>query len=446
MISIHDNEKRCSHNAASLPVLLSDSVLPLTRRHFPLQNHRRTERRHSDHNSFMIRSNEPSATKTKERQSEHHKCHGIVYQILFVTLFAMNVSFLVLYRAELWSVSQSIGYSRTNFIQREISVMVHPYPQTVTQKPVILNGNVDDDENAKPQPSGDRITYFSQGRHDRSGAVVHDMLWVHAYAFSQNGVYGGACGGPDTTKHGSVASKTKIMTYQNVTQELLNELQWNRALKYACPSNYSNSTTEIMVDRDFYTKLDASFFTRQWKESFREQIAIDDQSSTGKSSNTTVTINTEDNVYTIAVHIRRGDVDPCTFANRYLSNDYYLRLITKYYKEVPIRYQTVVVNIYSESSSYESFDIFQNVYKYNVHLDDTLYNVWHALSTANVAILSKSSFSYVPAIINPNIVVYTSYRHFPLPSWEVVNQTISDAEKRNVNYIHDHECATQRIL
>ena len=37
-----------------------------------------------------------------------------------------------------------------------------------------------------------------------------------------------------------------------------------------------------------------------------------------------------DDVFTIAVHIRRGDVDPCTYMNRYLPNEYYLRLIKKF--------------------------------------------------------------------------------------------------------------------
>ena len=127
-----------------------------------------------------------------------------------------------------------------------------------------------------------------------------------------------------------------------------------------------------------------------------------------------------------------------------MSNDYYLQLIKRYYKQVPLQYEKIVVNIYSESESYESFEVFEQ-YGYNLHLDDSLYNVWHALSTANVAILSISSFSYVPAIINPNTVVYTTYRHLPLPSWEIVEQRESDKEKRSVRHIRDTECEIKAI-
>ena len=260
-----------------------------------------------------------------------------------------------------------------------------------------------------------------------------------------------------------------------MTQELIDQLHWNRTLKYACAVNHTNSTTEINVDREFYTDLDVSIFTPQWKEYFQAEIELETKmvesapdsnetpsydpakkqigTMTGMTSivereremldnhaNKAMDEINKDRVYTIAVHIRRGDVDPCTYLNRYMSNDYYLKLIKQYYKLVPVQYEKIVVDIYSQSESYESFDIFDKVYGYNLHLDDSLYNVWHALSTANVAILSKSSFSYVPAVINPNTVVYTTYRHLPLPSWHIVNRTLSDPEKRAVKLIHDTEC------
>ncbi len=329
---------------------------------------------------------------------------------------------------------------------------------TDAMDPIIKQGQrpltTDIDVNPSMEHGSSGITYYSRGRHDRSGAVVHDMLWVHAYAFSQNGTYGGACG-----LH---RGEPIIMLYHKVTQELIDQLHWNRALKYACPSNQENSTTEIIVERDFYLNLDASVFTPQWKNYFQQQIDLATNADvppatlssilpTEKSDDlvgaVTTTANshktdTDESVYTIAVHIRRGDVSPCTFSNRYMSNDYYLQLTKRYYKQVPLQYEKIVVNIYSESESYESFEVFEQ-YGYNLHLDDSLYNVWHALSTANVAILSISSFSYVPAIINPNTVVYTMYRHWPLPSWEIVEQAESDKEKRTVRRIRDTECETK---
>ena len=482
-------------------MISTEKVLPLIHRHSPM-NHRmvyeyqQNDHRRRHHDQRRHTDEYPKLRPSPQRHRRRHQPYvTMMYHILFITICILNASFLVLHHAYYYDMITTDFWSHPTEKRRMVSLLSL---SSIAHKSIAVNHDIDDEFSHPPTPSG--ITYYSRGRHDRSGAVVHDMLWVHAYAFAQNGTYGGACGGPELeiTFNGEASvgntnhTRSKIMTHQNVTQELLNQLHWNRALKYACPLNYSISTTEIIVERDFYTSLNASTFTPQWKAYFQSQITMEQmdtsftrpvpalatthndtqrsdehdgitgkmtttikkrqasivqKSADSKSCKTTRstndTLKTSSNdiaVYTIAVHIRRGDVDPCTYMNRYLSNEYYLKLIKKYYKQVPKQYQKVVVDIYSESSSYESFDVFQKVYKYNVHLDDTLYNVWYALSTANVAILSKSSFSYVPAIINPNFVVYTSYRHLPLPSWQVVNTTISDAEKRNVKYIHDHEC------
>ena len=425
----------------------------------------------------------PTASEEKLLQQRRRS----IVQMLFLTIFILNLSFLLMIQQYyLFLFFDMDGKRSTDITNVNQDTIIEQERQLSYANPIIkqvqqpsLNADIEDIDAIKTHPSikheqrpltskvidtdvnprmdhGKRgITYFSSGRHDRSGAVVHDMLWVHAYAFSQNGTYGGACG-----LHNG---EPIIMRYQNVTQELIDQLHWNRALNYACPSNRENSTTEVTVERDFYLNLDASVFTPQWKNFFQQQIGLAtnvDLSSalssilpTEKSDNlvdaVTTTANShemdnDESVYTIAVHIRRGDVSPCTYSNRYMSNDYYLQLIKRYYKQVPLQYEKIVVNIYSESESYESFEVFEQ-YGYNLHLDDSLYNVWHALSTANVAILSISSFSYVPAIINPNTVVYTRYRHLPLPSWEIVEQHESDKEKRSVRHIRDTECEIKAI-
>ena len=470
---------------------VSEKVLPLIQRHSPIPNHchhnstqsndcyrRNTKPRNSDddtHHSFKICARDKfTANNTKSRPT---KQHVIIQRLMFGTILVMNVAFM-LFHHQYYDILWGSRKSSSRFVLRELSGTVQ---QSTVQIPVVTLHSIQghsnferprDFERPIVQPRVDTgIKYYSSGRHDRTGAVLHDMLWVHAYAFSQNGTYGGACGGPDPTD----PSKIKRTLYQNVTQELIDQLHWNRTLKYACAVNHTNSTTEINVDREFYTDLDVSIFTPQWKEYFQAEIELETKmvesapdsnetpsydpakkqigTMTGMTSivereremldnhaNKAMDEINKDRVYTIAVHIRRGDVDPCTYLNRYMSNDYYLKLIKQYYKLVPVQYEKIVVDIYSQSESYESFDIFDKVYGYNLHLDDSLYNVWHALSTANVAILSKSSFSYVPAVINPNTVVYTTYRHLPLPSWHIVNRTLSDPEKRAVKLIHDTEC------
>jgi hypothetical protein len=60
--------------------------------------------------------------------------------------------------------------------------------------------------------------------------------------------------------------------------------------------------------------------------------------------------------FTIAVHIRRGDVDLCCLPFRYLPNSHYLRLIEKY----AATHADARVVIFSESKSFEPLDVFSN--------------------------------------------------------------------------------------
>ena len=72
----------------------------------------------------------------------------------------------------------------------------------------------------------------------------------------------------------------------------------------------------------------------------------------------------------------------------------------------------VHVTIYSESDTFESLDVFAER-NYTMEIDtDDLGQVWKALSMADVVILSRSTFSIVPAILNPNIVVATEFMNF----------------------------------
>lgn len=101
----------------------------------------------------------------------------------------------------------------------------------------------------------------------------------------------------------------------------------------------------------------------------------------------------------------------------YLPNQHFLRLIERYNPKNDSR-----VVIYSESDSFESFDVFSER-GYELHLDgDDIGVVWRGLLASDVIILSRSSFSLVPAILTKGKVVYTPFWHKPLPHWDVVDE------------------------
>ena len=341
------------------------------------------------------------------------------------------------------------------------------------------------------------VYYYSPGRPDRSGAIVHDMLFAHAYIYDTNhqqneihGIYSGCCG-------------SNIVSL-NDTYQLLVDLRWDSILRFDCPppissqnrTNTTGTTTTDIFDDDIYVLLnpktyrqyDVRIFKQEWRDYFIQQIHIytqqHQQADNANSTNSTLDSstnelheynnrynasdavapyrNTNDIVddvvpmqYSIAVHIRRGDVDPCQYKERYLPNSHYLQLIQQYISillsssstttnttQTPpmgLSRENIAVTIYSESISHEPLNIFEQ-YNYTVSVDDALSTVWSALSTAHVAILSKSSFSYVPAIMNPNRVVYTPFRHQPMSQWDVVSDTIVSQSMSEVMTLHNTTC------
>ena len=331
------------------------------------------------------------------------------------------------------------------------------------------------------------VYYYSPGRSDRSGAIIHDMLFAHAYTFHTNinqsniyAIYGGCCG--------------RNIKFRNETYHLLFDLHWDTILKFDCPpppSSRNRTTakatatdmldddnTYILLDPKVYRKSDVYSFTTEWRNYFMKQIYVRAQQQpppqqiSTTDANPVNTNNLPSNAiapyrnnieivhdvvpiqYSIAVHIRRGDINPCNkYKGRYLPNSHYLQLIQQYIsifllssssttnttQPPPISRENIAVTIYSESISYESLDIFEQ-YNCTVSVDDELSTVWSALSTAHVAILSKSSFSYVPAIMNPNRVVYTPFRHKPMDYWDIVSDPIISESMSEVMKLRRRTC------
>lgn len=261
------------------------------------------------------------------------------------------------------------------------------------------------------------IIPYSRLREDGSGATIQDMLMAHAYVFSLNlpssttkYIYGGAC------------KKAKSTISSKSHENLLKEMGLLKALPI-----YSNCNTLIaktlakpdentefrkMWDSNEYRQYDVELFTEQWRE------YILGQDRKGKEGS---------NMYRIAVHIRRHDVGFCNqFRNRYLPNAHYLGLIDRYMEKArnnpALADRTIQVEIYSTKQSAEPWAPFQER-GYQMHLDTSLSDVWTGLMTADVLIISKSSFSFVPGILNRHgTVVYTPFWHKPMSHWDVVDE------------------------
>jgi hypothetical protein len=274
---------------------------------------------------------------------------------------------------------------------------------------------------------------YSRARKDRSGAVIHDMLLAHAYAFAQDHttIYGGACV--------SNRSKWTVPELQTRHSELLQGLGLDRMLPFVdCPAKEEAKTTgSSIVPRQVYRpRLDNMYtevdlWTPEWLAYVHSKMDISNK-------------NRKEDTFVIAVHIRRGDIVPCSpnFGARYLPNQHYLQLIQAYLPPSSSQKTTKVI-IYSESTSTESWEKFLE-HNYSLALDTNIADLWRGIIMADVVILSRSSFSFVPAALNVyqyhhgSTIVYTPWRYYPPPHWHVVNSTIMNGSQKVMNRKYDN--------
>jgi hypothetical protein len=308
---------------------------------------------------------------------------------------------------------------------------------------ISADGETDTIKQVHPQ----NVVYFSRKRPDRAGASIMDMMTCHARAFDHNATYGGACGASPSP-------------HQEATEHLLKEIGLDQVLRFTstCPpatkggvsptsldDQKSTATQNIVLEKEDYllTDQDILIWTPTWLNIIRTQVQYPasptvpsilraDQSSWSSETQ-------QQTMFTIAVHIRRGDVEPCCWGRRYLPNSHYQALIDRYVarnrqgeqsNRNPNSNGTLAVHhpkkpyqviVFSETQSFESFNDFRSK-GYHLVLDGDPADVWKTIMLSNVVILSKSSFSLVPAALNrQGTIVYTEMWHKPLPGWHVID-------------------------
>lgn len=273
---------------------------------------------------------------------------------------------------------------------------------------------------------------YSIGRKDRSGSVLADMLYAHAFAFAHNITYAGAC-------------FTVKGLPKDDTLHLLQELQWNKILPFACPPGVDSSLnifkpnatalSPLILNDDLYRwNVKADYFTLKWRQSIQNSIWQTSESTIDEQGSPP---------YEIVVHVRRGDVSPCQNKRRYLTNNHYLQLIDQYTPSREERnHRPLHVTIFTESDSFEDMTVFRER-NYSVELDtEDLAVIWKAFLSADVLILSRSYFSFVPAAVNPNIVVATEFFGFePLPGWKKADSNLVKQTDQEIRHMAKKYCS-----
>jgi hypothetical protein len=279
---------------------------------------------------------------------------------------------------------------------------------------------------------------YSIGRKDRSGSVITDQMFAHAFAFAHGVEYAGAC----FTVHGLPKRDTRT---------LLAQLGWDAYLKFGCPSGESivndpdaEQSPLVLHDDVYRNSIDQSYFTPAWREEIQRVLHHNSSNANGGGmAKTTKEELNQNKPFEIAVHVRRGDVTPCRYKRRYLPNSHYLALIDQYRPkddDNKDNSRPTHVTIYSESDSFEPFDDFRDR-GYTVQLDTDLADVWRALASADVTILSRSFFSFVPAAVNPHTVVFTTFFGFePLSFWHRADEALVAQSDRQIRQMYETQC------
>ena len=284
--------------------------------------------------------------------------------------------------------------------------------------------------------------YYSIAKTDRSGQQILSMMRFHAWAHSQpHAAYGGAC--VDAIDFKELCKDPKKLHCKDFhsrledKQRLLEILGLEKELPFACPSqeDLDNGRAVLMDWKDSRYKV-KKHLSRAWtKHLISKSTASFDRYSYGET------------IFNVAIHLRRGDYSPCRSKEKYLPNVYYEKVLDEY---ILPRYcshtrdRVCNITIFTEERHFEPLDVFQNRTDLTIDVDSSLDQIWTTLLKADLTVISKSSFSYVPAILNPNLVLspvdWQDWKYPPLEHWLLAPESIRQATQDVVDKMVEDFC------
>ena len=282
--------------------------------------------------------------------------------------------------------------------------------------------------------STNTMILYSRIRPDRTGSVVQDMLLAQAYAFAQQQqrqpsnlvVYGGAICDP-------YCNSTTVSTVSSILQA------WNWTTWLPILMDASNLPRKHMIlsDHRIYHGDNHAVTHDWWKNQLLARFVRPPRDRNSNDSDS----------FRIVLHVRRGDVTLCQtnhdIRKRYLSNQYYQQILRDILSQEQQEHDKIKIVIYSQQESMEVWNetewMMDHVRSTKIsvsvdfRLDDTSDNIvaiWNDMAVADVLILSKSSFSMVPAWLNEEgRIYYTPFWHPPLSHWMVVKNDYIEQER-----------------
>lgn len=109
----------------------------------------------------------------------------------------------------------------------------------------------------------------------------------------------------------------------------------------------------------------------------------------------------------VAVHIRRCDVTPQRYPDRYLPNTYYKKVLEQI-REV---YPDAEIHIYSDAKTINEFSNLAQIPNIAFHLQTNIFETFQALVSADILVTGIGSFSILAAYISNGIKITTEWNN-----------------------------------
>ena len=336
--------------------------------------------------------------------------------------------------------------------------------------------------NSIPQ-SNKRVIFVQEGRLDGLGSSVGHVIYSSSFSFNKNWTWGGL-----TSSHVSHGVNIDYAISQlfygglSLNHVKFNETKFNlsadvptfsttnelaiRNIDNILAVRYKNDTTVIVIWKNYVFNRRYAVLDKPFIQALRLSTSCGVQHLLKKSHSHFLNPRSH-RVLTIAAHIRLGDT--IGMEDRWIPFSWYhqvfLILLDLYpvesqfhiYSSVLLEDHTSEHAVHAEFSQdsrlvsrihYHILRETQSPEKSENATEDanqtrTVLHDWAHMITANVLITAKSSFSFVPAMINENCVLYHQSYQRPLDDWIVLPEQANGTDILNVMKTEVAPCIDQ---
>jgi hypothetical protein len=205
----------------------------------------------------------------------------------------------------------------------------------------------------------------------------------------------------------------KIYEEENPTDDIIK--------KYIDISNNSKILLKILKPHNIIFNNDTSLLNKSIKI-LRTYLKIPDLPY----------YNIPNSIKKIAIHVRRGDVDPVNYPDRFVPIEKYIKIVNKFNKLYSNSKIFIITEI--DEKNKDEFNVFNSQKEYNnvkiLANIDVIESLGYMIK-ADILVTCKSSFSYIPAIYNQNIVYYIDFWHKPLDNWKNIDDLLIENFQNN---------------